>query len=415
MSKIIYIDNKGKLNLSKLHPIQQDFIKSKILHSGIVGGYQSGKSLAGAVKVITKLLQTPGVPIAYYLPTYGLIDDMLIPKFTKLFDDIEISIKHHKQESKIITPYGEIWMRSMDTPDRIVSYSVGYSLIDEVDVVHVNKRDNAMKRISSRNSYKKNTYNNIDYVSTPEGFGYMYNFFVKRANERKVLYRLKTLDNEDNLGKGYIEGLREQYDSEQLKAYLDGEFINLTSGSVYKNYNRELNNSTRRINQNDVLHIGMDFNITNMSAVIHVIDDIPIAVAEITGAYNTETMIRLIRSKYENPIVIYPDASGKSRNTSGKSDIDLLKEAIFTVRNSPRNPFVKDRVNAMNNAFKHPLTGEIGYRVNVNNCPVYAEALEKQGYKNGEPDKTTGFDHVVDAGGYFITGIKIKNKFVFAD
>jgi hypothetical protein len=415
MSKIIYIDNKGKLNLSKLHPIQQDFIKSKILHSGIVGGYQSGKSLAGAVKVITKLLQTPGVPIAYYLPTYGLIDDMLIPKFTKLFDDIEINIKHHKQESKIITPYGEIWMRSMDTPDRIVSYSVGYSLIDEVDVVHVNKRDNAMKRISSRNSYKKNTYNNIDYVSTPEGFGYMYNFFVKRANERKVLYRLKTLDNEDNLGKGYIEGLREQYDSEQLKAYLDGEFINLTSGSVYKNYNRELNNSTRRINQNDVLHIGMDFNITNMSAVIHVIDDIPIAVAEITGAYNTETMIRLIRSKYENPIVIYPDASGKSRNTSGKSDIDLLKEAIFTVRNSPRNPFVKDRVNAMNNAFKHPLTGEIGYRVNVNNCPVYAEALEKQGYKNGEPDKTTGFDHVVDAGGYFITGIKIKNKFVFAD
>ena len=159
----------------------------------------------------------------------------------------------------------------------------------------------------------------------------------------------------------------------------------------------------------------MDFNITNMSAVIHVIDYIPIAVAEITGAYNTETMIRLIRSKYENAIVIYPDASGKSRNTSGKSDIDLLKEAIFTVRNAPRNPFVKDRVNAMNNAFKHPLTGEIGYRVNVNNCPVYAEALEKQGYKNGEPDKTTGFDHVVDAGGYFITGIKIKNKFVFAD
>jgi phage terminase large subunit len=411
MSKIIYIDNSGNLNLSKLHPTQKEFIKSKLLHSGIVGGYQSGKSVAGAVKVITKLLQDPGVPIAYYLPTYGLIDDMLIPKFTKLFEDIEVKFKQHKQESKIITPYGEIWMRSMDTPDRIVSYSVGYSLIDEVDIVHINKRDNAMKRISSRNSFKKSTYNSIDYVSTPEGFGYMYNFFVKKQNENKILYRLKTLDNEDNLGRGYIEGLREQYDSEQLRAYLDGEFVNLTSGTVYKNYNRGANHSDRQLNEKDVLHIGIDFNITNMNAVIHVIDSKPIAVAEITGAYDTETMIRLIKSKYNNSVVIYPDSSGKNRSTSGKSDIDLLKEAGFIMRYGAKNPFVKDRVNAMNNAFKHPLTGEICYYVNSNNCPVYTEALEKQGYKNGEPDKTSGFDHITEAGGYFIYGLnKPKSK-----
>jgi hypothetical protein len=37
-------------------------------------------------------------------------------------------------------------------------------------------------------------------------------------------------------------------------------------------------------------------------------------------------------------------------------------------------------------------------------CPVYVEGLEQQAYnKHGEPDKTSGLDHALDAGGYFIT------------
>jgi len=123
---MIYIDNNGKLNLSKLHENQKAFIKSKYLHTGIVGGYQSGKSTAAAIKAITHLLRFPGVPIAYYLPTFRLFDDMLLPKLHELFEDIEIKFTHNQQKSKIVTPYGEIWMRSMDTPDSIVSYSVGY-------------------------------------------------------------------------------------------------------------------------------------------------------------------------------------------------------------------------------------------------------------------------------------------------
>jgi len=401
MSDIIYIDDKGSLNLSRLRPDQKAFVKSTKLHSGIVGGYQSGKSLSAKVKTIVELLQNPGVPIAYYLPTYGLIDDMLAPTLKELFESIKMTVRHDKKQSKILTPYGEIWMRSMDTPDRIVSYSVGYSLIDEVDVVHTNKRDAAMKRISSRNSFKKLTPNKIDFVSTPEGFGYMYNFFQKKANDNKILYRLSTLDNVDNLGDGYIAGLRELYDEDQLRAYLHGEFVNLTSGNVYKDFNRVKSHTSREIQPNEVLHIGMDFNIMNMSAVVHVLDgDAPSAVQEITNAYDTDAMIGVIKSRFKgHSIVIYPDASGKNRSTSGKSDIDLLRAANFTVRHTSKNPFVRDRINAMNKGFRD------NYKVNTNNCPEYTESLEKQGYKNGEPDKGTGFDHIIDAGGYFLYNI----------
>ncbi len=400
---MIFIDKNGKLNLSLLHPNQQQFIKSRYLHTGIVGGYQSGKSTAAAIKAITHLLRFPTVPIAYYLPTYRLFDDMLVPKLHSLLTEINIPYSHHKQTSKIITPYGEIWMRSMDNPDSIVSYSVGYSIVDEVDVVHPNIREDAMKRIASRNSFQKSEANQIDFVSTPEGFAYMYNFFVKNQNENKCLLRLKTIDNKENLADGYIQGLKEQYTEDQLKAYLNGEFVNLTSGSVYYKFDRKVNHINKIAGKYDMLHVGMDFNVGNMSAVIHVIEDKPIAVAEIVKVMDTEQMCIILKEKYPtNHIIIYPDASGAQRNTATtKTDISILKQAGFVVKARSVNPPVNDRVKNMNRMFCNGKN-EIGYLVNTHCCPEYTEALEKLAYKGGVPDKTSGFDHITDAAGYFI-------------
>lgn len=401
---MIYIDNNGNLNLSKLHESQKAFIKSKHLHTGIVGGYQSGKSTVAAIKAIIHLLRYPGVPIAYYLPTYGLFEDMLLPKLTDLFAKIKVSFTYNQKNSKVITPYGEIWMRSMDNPDRIVSYSVGYSVVDEVDVVHPNKRIDAMKRIASRNSFKKSTANQIDFVSTPEGFAYMYNFFEKNANDNKLLLRLSTLANEANLADGYIQGLREQYTEDQLKAYLNGEFVNLTSGTVYYKYDRLVNNSDRVENENETLYIGMDFNIGNMSAVVHVVDRIPIAVNELTKVYDTAEMCSLIKQKFpRNRIIVYPDSSGKNRSTNASiTDIEMLRQAGFMLKYNKTNPFISDRVKNMNRMFMNG-NGVVGYRVNSIRCPEYTEALERLANdKNGVPDKSSGFDHITEAGGYFI-------------
>ena len=401
---MIFIDNNGKLNLSNLHQVQQEFIRSKFLHTGIVGGYQSGKSSAATVKAIVHLLQFPNVPIAYYLPTYGLFDDMLVPKLDSLFKKINIEYTYNKADSKIRTKYGEIWMRSMDNPDRIVSYSVGYSIVDEVDVVHPNKRIDAMKRIASRNSFMKGAPNQIDFVSTPEGFAYMYQFFEKNRNENKILLRLKTGDNSENLADGYIQGLREQYTTEQLKAYLDGEFVNLLAGTVYYKFDRRLNHTEKRAGGRDTLHIGIDFNIGNMSGVVHIIEDKPYAVDELTKVYDTDQMCQVIRERFpNNPIIIYPDASGRQRNTATtKTDIEILKAAGFTVKAKNSNPLVNDRVKNMNRMFCDG-NNRMNYMVNTHKCTEYTEALERMAYDtNGQPDKSSGFDHITDAAGYFI-------------
>lgn len=383
---------------------QAEFIESDYVHTGIVGGYRSGKSQAGVIKTCLKKIKYPGIDVAYYLPTYGLIRDIAYPKFEEFLSKQNINYVLNKSDHEFITSFGKIILRSMDNPDSIIGYEVGYSLIDEADVLAMAHMEDVFTRVVSRLSVPlpDGKSNSLDFVSTPEGFKFLYNFFIKKPHEKKKLIKART-ENNPFISRSYIETLEMSYSPQQLEAYLNGEFVNLTSGTVYRQFNRAINHSDRTIQPNDVLHIGMDFNITKMNAVVYVKDgNTKIAVDEFVNAYDTPELAGLILNKYPGRnIVIYPDASGASRNSSGKSDHDILKKSGFVVRSLSKNPFVKDRVNAMNTSFLD-INGNTIHYVNTDNCPTYTEAIERQTYKNGEPDKQSGFDHITEAGGYFI-------------
>lgn len=383
---------------------QAEFIQSEATHTALVAGYGSGKSYAGILKVVKKKLEYPRINVAYYLPTYGLIKDIAYPRFSEMLTQMSIPYELHGTDHEFKTPYGKIILRSLSNPERIVGYEVGYSLIDEADILPQSNMEDCFAKIIARNRSKlpNGEQNKTDVVGTPEGFKWTYNFFIRETKEgRKIIYG-KTKDN-PFLPEGYIQTLSETYTPQQLDAYLNGQFVNLTSGTVYHHFDRKENHSDREIQPNDVLHIGMDFNITKMNAVVHVSDGkIKTAVGEIVNAYDTFEMCSLIKAKYPNhSVVIYPDASGENRKSSGKSDIAVLRDSGFTIRKASKNPFVKDRVNATNLAFKD-IKGDRTYFINTFNCPVYTEATERQTYKNGEPDKSSGFDHITEAAGYFI-------------
>jgi len=388
---------------------QAEFIKSQSRHTGLVGGFRSGKSQAGVIKTITKKLAMPKVDVAYYLPTYPLIKDIAFPKFADILTQQEIPFIINKSDKDIHTPYGRIILRSMDNPDLIIGYEVGYSLVDEADVLPKAKMQEVMIKILARNSVKFQGNNNAtDFVSTPEGFRFLYDFFVVNASENKKLIQATTKNN-PFISEDYIASLTEQYNENQLRAYLDGEFVNLTSGSVYIDYDRNVNHTDITANDKDILFIGMDFNVTNMAAVVHVVENNePFAVAEITKAYNTEQMCSLIKERYPtNKIIVYPDASGQSRkSSSSETDHDIIKRFGFGLHVDRTNPAIKDRINTMNMMFRK------GYKVNKHTCPEYSQSLEQQAYdKNGIPNKVSGFDHLNDAAGYYIvTYRKPKNQ-----
>ena len=390
---------------------QAEFITSTHRHTGLIGGYGSGKTFVGVTKTIIKHRQY-STDVAYYLPTYPLIRDISFPKFEEILTNYGITYVLNKSDKTIITPYGTIFLRSMDNPDLIVGYEVGYSLIDEADVLSTNKMKDVFVKVIGRNRsvLPNDEPNQLDFVSTPEGYKFLHDFFITKASDNKLLIKVSTLNN-PYISDSYIESLLESYTPQQIQAYINGEFVNMNSGNVYHMFDRKRNHSDREIKPKETLHVGMDFNITNMSAVIHVTDGkIVTAVEEFTKGYDTAEMITTLKERFVgHRIVVYPDASGDARNTAGESDIKLLRKAGFNVRVRSKNPSVRDRITTVNVSLLNAKDQTI-YYVNTNNCIEYTDALEKMPYKNGRPDKESGFDHITDAGGYCLYQIKNSNQ-----
>lgn len=344
--------------------------------------------------------------IAYYLPTYPLIQDIAFERFPELCERRGWAFKLNRQDAVMEFPgAGRIVFRNMEQPDRIVGYEVAHSLVDEIDTMATDKARNAWNKIIARNRQKCGMPNTVGVATTPEGFKFVWERWQKDPAPGYVLYRAKTEENAANLPPDYIGNLRKSYPPNLLLAYLEGEFCNLTAGSVYAEFDRRLNATTETMHPSEPLHIGMDFNVGRMSAVVFVLrDGLPRAVDELTNLLDTPAMIAAIKQRYEgHAIFVYPDASGGGRrsNNASESDIALLRAARFTVFGPASNPPVKDRVLAMNQMIHSD--GARKLLVNVDRCPAFVEALEKQAYdKNGEPDKSSGLDHLNDAAGYMI-------------
>lgn len=404
---------------------QFDFVTAEEQFPAMVAGFGSGKSHAGIWRTLTRKLAYPRQDVAYYLPTYDLVARMLYPRIEEELDRLKLRYKINKNDNVIdIRDRGFVIARTLDNPARIIAYEVADSIVDELDTLPTDKARDAWVKVLGRNRQKKpdGSLNTVGVATTPEGFRFVYERWKKNPGPGYRLIKASTMSNAANLPAGYIESLRTSYPSNLLQAYLDGEFVNLTAGSVYAEFDRILNASDATIQISEPLHIGMDFNVGNMSAVVFVLrDGNPHAVDELTGILDTPAMIASIKARYQgHAIYVYPDASGGNRrsNNASESDIALLRAARFTVLAAASNPAVKDRVLAVNQmicAESEAPGSQLGLemrggrpvqrrlRVNVDRCPMFVECLEKQAYdKNGEPDKKAGFDHANDAAGYFI-------------
>ena len=395
---------KIKLNLTEP---QEDFIFSEAIHPAMVAGYGAGKSQAAVIRIALLALKYKGLSFAFVEPTYDLIRLIAFPRFEEILDSWGVKYNLNKADAIIKLDNGsQIIFRSADSPERLVGFEVSDAVIDEADTLRIDQARTVWTKMLGRIRERKpdNSPNTLAAVSTPEGFGFMYEMWGKEKREGYELINAPT-SSTPYLPDGYIAQLQATYSGSQLSAYLDGNFVNLNAGSVYHEFDRNLNATSQTIMADDVLHIGLDFNVANMSAVVHVVRaDSVHAVNEITGVFDTPTMGRILKEKYPaHRILIYPDASGNARksNNASESDHSILRSYGFQVLVNSRNPFVKDRVLSVNAMINNQ--GERRYFVNAQYCPSLAESLEKQSYdKNGEPDKKSGFDHVVDATGYFI-------------
>ena len=391
---------------------QATFLAMPHKYRAFVAGYGTGKSVIGAVASCIHYWEHPKVNRGYFAPTYPQIRDIYYPTIDEVAFNLGLraEIKEGNKEVHIYNGRfyrGTTICRSFEKPSTIVGFKIGKAHIDELDVADAKKAKEAWRKIIARLRWlDPSIKNGADITTTPEGFKETHRLFVREVLEKPHLAKsygliqASTYDNEANLPDDYIQSLLDTYPTELIEAYLMGKFVNLATGTVYRNYDRVRNNSNEVIKDNDVLHIGMDFNVMHMAATIYVVRANGWhAVDELKDLLDTPDMVSVLKERFKgHRIIVYPDATGKNReaNNAKTSDIALLQQARFTVRANSTNPAVKDRVTATNKQF------EVGNLwVNAKKCPTTAQCLEQQAYdKNSEPDKKSGFDHQNDATTY---------------
>lgn len=262
-------------------------------------------------------------------------------------------------------------------------------------------------------------------ITSPDGYNWVYKLYSKHLNEKEYdnefpdqpsswgIFHYTTLEG-GNVSKEEVEKAKTNMSLNMFKKEYLASFETMAD-RIYENYDEDLNNSEcdETWGQSDI-HIGMDFNVRPMTAAIAVINRDNRNNEEITffdeivteGFSNTQQMCSKIKAKYPKATVfVYPDPTGKKHQSSapvGVTDFSILKDNGFIVC-APYAPYPsKDKWNSANTAFCN-AKGERKVKVVKKNCPHLVDSLKGFVFKeNGEPDKSTGFDHITDAMAYLI-------------
>jgi hypothetical protein len=394
-----------------LHPGQLAFVddtSTQIL--GISAGYGAGKTRALCAKAVMLAAANQGYIGAVMEPTGPLIRDIWQTDFESFLEAYEIPYTFRASplpEYMLHLPGGDtkILCRSFENWSRIIGLNLAWVLADEIDTVTPSIANKAFPKILGR--LRSGNVRQFGAASTPEGFRWMWNTFGSdeaKARPDRHLIKMRTVDN-PHLPPDFIERLEANYDPSLLRAYLDGEFVNLTTGQVYDRFDRakhvvsELPDTDR-----EPLRVGVDFNVGNMSAVIAIrLGSSLLVIDEIAGAHDTDALAQEVVRRYPHRrMYAYPDASGGNRSTNAsQTDVQIL-ESYGMSNQSPRaNPPVRDRVAAVQ-ALLENGKGQVRLQVSET-CKRVIECLELQCYTDrGEPDKDAGFDHMNDALGYLV-------------
>lgn len=400
------------VNITATEP-QGAFLGMHCKFPAFVAGFGTGKSEVMCNSALLDSMEGGSDSIiAMYEPTYDLVRLILAPRMEEKLTDWGIRYKYNKSDNIIYTSsgqFGDFVLRTLDNPARIVGYESFRAKIDELDTLNMEHAEHAWNKVIARNRQLPRTYkpitpkpaNTVSVFTTPEGFRFVHDRWVVKKNPGYEMIQAPTLSN-PFLPEDYVKSLRDTYPGQLIDAYINGEFVNLTAGTVYYAYDRRKNSSRETIKPGETLYIGQDFNVGHMASTVYVQrGKVWHAVAELVDMFDTPDVVRTITERWKSKghyIVMYPDASGKNRksNNASTSDIAQLQQAGFEVRAKSTNPPVKDRVSAMNKALESGMV-----MINEQACPVTARCLEQQAYdKNGEPDKSGGVDHQNDGTTY---------------
>ena len=391
---------------------QKEVINNKSRFRVLITGRRFGKTFL-AINELAKFASQSQKKIWYVAPTYrqakqicwnDLKERLIDHKWVKNINnsDLTITLKNNST----------ITLRGADNEQSLRGVGLDFLVMDEFADIHKEAWYEVLRpTLSDKRGHAL-------FCGSPRGFGnWSYELFKQNeTNKDWQSFKYTTLEG-GQVADDEVEQAKQDLDERTFQQEYEATFVNY-SGMIYYNFNRQKNIIEKYSKDSAVLHIGLDFNVDPMSAVVCIIVQETIMVVDEIQIYssNTQEMCEEIKLRYNNKkIVVYPDPSARQRKTSagGFTDLSILKNAGFDVKCKNTAPLIRDRINSVNSKLKN-VNGKNNLFI-VKSCKNVIKSIERQIYKEGThiPDKDSGYDHMNDALGYLVEfNFPLRRNFV---
>lgn len=399
-------------------PAQKEIFNRRKRFNCVASGRRFGKTFLGKgiiwLAATTDLQGNPATHrnVLYTNRTMAETHQQMYRPFVQWLQDLEKAAQTKLIAHKAMSPTmivtlvngSNVIFRSGDTPDAARGWSLDLYYGDEFSFSDPELWPAAQPALADRQG-------TAFLVSSPSGYNHFHELWLKgmtgTPEEKKYWqsFQYTTLEG-GNVPPEEVEIAKVTMSPKQWRQEFCGSFEGL-EGRVYSEFDRNdhLFDQLKLDIQKDLL-IGMDFNVDNISLVVcQVVHDQLWVIEEHEQIGYTQDAADLIKQRYhqwQGRTIVFPDASGNSRDTKIKGITDhlILRRNGFKLIVGASNPNVRDRVNTTNALFRS-ANGDIRLFIHPR-CQKLIKALLGLIWKNGERDKHSGLDHITDALDYTV-------------
>ena len=246
-----------------LFPRQWQFVADRAHYPAYVGGIGSGKTFAGAVKVITRLGRKQFGLVAS--PTYDMLRLTTQRTLFALLDQLGIAYEYNRSDKIATIPASghEIIFRSLDDPEKVRGPNVHYCWVDEGSLISGEawKIVTGRARLEDGPDWPFQAWN----TCTPKGRNYVWEVWERDANAAHPLYRVRSAENPE-LPEDFVQSLG--YTGLFAQQELLGEFVAF-EGLVWPEFSREHHVATQDCTGWRAI-LGVDVGTRNPTAILTV-------------------------------------------------------------------------------------------------------------------------------------------------
>ncbi len=378
---------------------QSEIFCSPSRFRAVVAGRRFGKTFLSTGEILRAAIGGSNRNCWYVAPTYGAAKEIAWDMLIQTIPEEYIAKTNETSLTIRLINGSVISLKGAEKPNNLRGRALDFVVLDEFADMRPEAWHEVLRpSLSDRQGHAL-------FIGTPKGRNHFYDLWATGLDgaDGWDSFQYTTLQG-GNVPEKEIEQARSDLDERTFNQEYCAEFVTY-SGLIYYAFSREL--SVINVDDNDgTLHIGMDFNLDPMSAVIclrHGQDLLAIDEIVMYGS-NTDEMVAEIKDRYPNRhCIIYPDPASRQRKTSagGRTDLSILQNAGFSVKVKKAHPLVRDRINAVNSRL---LSGDGDRHLFVSpKCKQTIKSLERQTCKEGTsiPNKD-GTDHMNDALGYLV-------------